>query len=529
MPPKTPLKLHNTLARADEPLVPADPARVTFYTCGPTVYDFAHIGNFRAFLVADLARRWIESPLCALQTETGGLHQGPREVLHVMNITDVGHMTDDANADGAGEDKMDAAAQRLREAKKAGALPEGVTDIDPSDPRAIADFYTKAFLEDARTLGLKVAFEAESDPRRTPRATEHVTAMLEVVVDLLEKGAAYQAGPAVYFRASKFPDYGALSGNTLDKLRAGAGGRVSEDHQSAKEHPADFLLWKADPAHRMKWDPDQLLGRDTGLGAGYPGWHIECTAMSLEALRELTGDPSLTTIDLHSGGEDNIFPHHECEIAQSRAHTGADAFARCWLHARHLMVEGEKMSKSAGNFFTIRDLLKRGFEPAAIRLELLKAHYRANANFTEQGLKDAQRMVQRFRDFLERAESSSKQGETNAAARDAFTAAMQSDLNTAAALGALSAFINKPAAPTRADAELLRTFDQTLGLLDLEAPTSEPTGDDSEILALIAQREDARKNKDYAESDRLRDQLAELGIEIKDGPKGTTWKRTARL
>jgi len=520
-----PLHLYNTLTKRKEAFTPADASRVTFYSCGPTVYDYAHIGNFRSFLVADLARRWIESPLCEIDGKPG-----PREVVHVMNITDVGHMTDDDDADGGGEDKMDAAAARLLEAKKSGTLPAGATGVDPSDPKAIADFYTGAFLEDAKLLGLRVAGERDDDARVMPRATEHVRAMLEVVVDLLAKGAAYQAGGAVYFRTSGFPAYGALSGNTLDKLRAGAGGRVDEANQSAKEHPADFLLWKHDTSHKMKWDPDALLGKETGLGEGYPGWHIECSAMSLEAFRELLGEPGLKTIDLHSGGEDNIFPHHECEIAQSCAHTGEPVFARSWLHTRHLMVEGEKMSKSAGNFFTIRDLLAKGFEPAAIRLELLKTHYRSNANFTEQGLKDSQRMVGRFREFLARGDAAAAEGATDGEAKDAFVRAMDDDLNTAGALGAISAWVKRTAEPTRGDAELMRAFDAALGVLDLSAPEGEGgSGDDAAILELIAQRDDARKNKDWAASDRIRDELAAMGVEVKDGPDGATWSRTARL
>ena len=525
-----PLTLYNTLARQPEVFTPADPGCVTFYSCGPTVYDYAHIGNFRSFLVADLARRWIESPLCEVGTADGGSHEGPRRVVHVMNITDVGHMTDDDQADGAGEDKMAAAAKRLATAKKAGTLPVGVTDIEPHDPYAIAGFYADAFLEDAKLLGLEVAREHENDARLMPRATEHVTSMLEVVVDLLDKGAAYIAGGAVYFDTRSFPAYGALSGNTLDKLRAGAGGRVADSDQSVKKHPADFLLWKQDDSHLMKWDPDALLGRATGLGAGYPGCHIECTAMSLEAFRTILKMPELATIDLHSGGEDNIFPHHECEIAQSCAHTGAETFSRAWLHTRHLMVEGAKMSKSAGNFFTIRDLLAKGFEPAAIRLELLRVHYRTNANFTEQGLNDSQRMLGRWRSFLERAEESDDDGTPDAEARAAFTSAMNDDLNTAGAIGALNSWINATPTPSRADAELLRAFDHPLGVLALAA--SERAGsesDDADILALIARRDAARKNKDWAESDRVREQLAAMGIEVKDGPDGATWRRVAKL
>ncbi len=558
------LHLYNTLSKRKEAFAPADPARVTFYSCGPTVYDYAHIGNFRSFLVADLARRWIASPLCEIAGQPG-----PREVVHVMNITDVGHMTDDAAADGGGEDKMDAAAARMLEAKKSGTLPAGATGVDASDPHAIADFYTAAFLEDARTLGLQVAEEHASDARVMPRATEHVRAMLEVVVDLIEKGAAYQAGAAVYFRTSRFPEYGALSGNTLEKLRAGAGGRVDDANQSAKEHPADFLLWKADATHKMKWDPDALLGRETGLGEGYPGWHIECSAMSLEAFRAILDDESIDTIDLHSGGEDNIFPHHECEIAQSRAHTGADVFARSWLHTRHLMVEGEKMSKSTGNFFTIRDLLGKGFEPAAIRLELLKTHYRSNANFTEQGLKDSQRMVNKMRSqawYLMKNQnvpvSISKPEWARAEverAKDQFSSAMDGDLNVSGALAALTR-LQLPTAPMALDRNplpekphsyaecdalynaganeitgalylsLYHALDNVLGVIFTPANTHNANqNDDAAIDALVKQRDAARASKDWAESDRIRDELAAKGIAIKDGKDGATWERTARL
>ncbi|TVQ65340.1 MAG: hypothetical protein EA379_00175, partial [Phycisphaerales bacterium] len=326
------LRLHNTLTRKAEPFTPADPARITFYTCGPTVYDFAHIGNFRAFLVADVLRRWLESPLCAVTEPNGEPHAGPRKVVHVMNITDVGHMTDDQNVDGAGEDKMEAASKRLLEAKKSGALPPGApADIDPADPYAVAAYYADAFRQDAKLLGLKVVEDAERDPARMPRASDKVAQMIEMISALIAKRCAYVVGDpgipgtAVYFDVSTFPEYGRLSGNTLDTLRAGAGGRVRADTQSQKRHPADFLLWKCDPAHVMKWP--------SPWGEGHPGWHVECSAMAREAL----GDE----IDLHSGGEDNIFPHHECEIAQSRSATGRPRFARHWLHVRHLMVEGE--------------------------------------------------------------------------------------------------------------------------------------------------------------------------------------------
>src|SRR3954463_7922251 len=250
-----PLRLYNTLTRKTEPFVPADPSHVTFYTCGPTVYDDAHIGNFRSFLAADVLRRWIESPLCEVEGPDGKPVAGPRRVVHVMNITDVGHMTDDAEGGEHGEDRMAVAGKRLLEAKKSGALPADAK-IDPSDPYSIAAFYAQRFLDDARKLGLKVALEAQQDPTLMPRATANVEGMKQMVQLLIDKGHAYVAGPqgarAVYFRVKSFPAYGRLSGNTLDQLRTGEGGRITADNQSQKEPPADFLLWKEDASHIMK-------------------------------------------------------------------------------------------------------------------------------------------------------------------------------------------------------------------------------------------------------------------------------------
>jgi cysteinyl-tRNA synthetase len=522
-----PLHLHNTLTKRLEPFTPADPHRVTFYTCGPTVYDYAHIGNFRAFLFADLLRRFLESPLCDVMTDAGEIHHGPRAVVHVMNMTDVGHMTDDEAPDGQGEDKMEAARKRLLESKKAGALPEGA-DIDPRDPNAVAEFYIHAFLADARALGLTVAREAERDPTLMPRPTHEIARMLDMIEALLDKGAAYIASDGVcYFDTQSFPDYGALSGNTLDAIRAGAGGRVSESATATKKHPADFMLWKPDKTHLMRWDPTKVLGRHSELREGYPGWHIECSAMAIARLGPV--------IDLHSGGEDNIFPHHECEIAQSRAATGSQRFARFWIHVRHLFVEGEKMSKSKGNFFTVRELLDKGFDPAAIRLELIKTHYRVNANFTEQGLKDSARMIDRWRRFRDLAEAARETGHADEQALRDFKASMEDDLNVAGALGALNAWINRRGqTPTRADAALLQTFDAILGALSLPAAgqdTARPDQDpDAErIEAIITQRNEARRNRNFAEADRLRDELTAMGVTITDTPDGTTWTRQATL
>ncbi len=529
------LRLYNTLTREVEPFTPADPERVTFYTCGPTVYDDAHIGNFRSFLAADVLRRWIESPLCELRTDDDGTHQGPRRVVHVMNITDVGHMTDDASADGGGEDKMAAAGRRLLEAKKAGKLPADAS-VDPSDPYAIAAFYASRFLEDARKLGLKVAMEAEGSPELMPRATEYVEGMKRVIAKLIKDGLAYTRGTpgarAVYFDvqaydaadASEHARYGTLSGNTLDQLRAGAGGRVDDSHQQSKKHPADFLLWREDASHVMKWaspvdDPSEPWGE------GYPGWHIECTAMSLALL-----DPGNTRgeIDLHSGGEDNIFPHHECELAQSCAFTGHKRFARHWFHGRFLLVDGEKMSKSRGTFFTARELFERGHEPAAVRLELIKTHYRSNANFTEQGLKDSARTIERWRVALAQCEEAAGDGGGAGEHLAAFASAMHDDLNISGAIAAANQLRNALAdgslEPGRKPAEALRTMDAVLGVLALETTVAAETAigvfkgvePNAQVEALLCERRDARASKDFARADAIRDELAASGYAIKD-------------
>ncbi|MFG0258006.1 MAG: cysteine--tRNA ligase [Phycisphaerales bacterium JB043] len=518
--------LYNTRTKSEERFVVGDPERVLFYTCGPTVYDFAHIGNFRSFLFADVLRRWLESPVCIIHDTSGATHTGPRRVVHVMNITDVGHMTEDDLADGGGEDKMEAASRRLLEAKKSGSLPEGA-DIDASDPLAIATYYRDAFVEDAMALGIGVVRESAHDPSLLPRATDNIGAMLEIILALIERGYAYARADAVYFDTQRFEEYGRLSGNTIDAIRSGAGGRVDTSTQSQKKHPADFLLWKTDPNHLMRWNPSEVLGRDVSLGEGYPGWHIECSAMSLGRLR-----PSDGVIDLHSGGEDNIFPHHECEIAQSRCYTGASEFARTWVHARFLQIEGEKMSKSRGNFYSLRDLRARGFTPAAIRLELIKTHYRKNANFTEQGLRDSQRLIERWHRFLDAARASSEAGTRDERVLREFMGALHDDLNTAGAIGAIQAWMNRCEKPSRADGELLELFDSTFGVLDLVFEEVEPSSegiDTDRIRLLIEERNAARASKDWATSDRIRDELQEMGVSITDTPDGTTWERVATL
>lgn len=544
-----PLRLYNTLTKRLEDFRPRDASHISFYTCGPTVYDDAHIGNFRSFLAADVLRRWIESPLCELQTATGGIHKGPRQVVHVMNITDVGHMTDDAEGGEHGEDRMAVAGRRLQEAKKAGKLPAGAA-VDPSNPYQIAEFYAGRFIEDALALGLKLAHDAKADPTLMPRATANVPGMIEVIARLIKSGHAYAVGPAgnqtVYFSVQTFEPYGRLSGNTLDNLRTGAGGRINDDNQAQKKHPADFLLWKSDPSHVMKWD--------SPWGKGYPGWHIECSVMSLRGLRGT--DTSMSTfqlpngqplIDIHSGGEDNIFPHHECELAQSCCAFNADpqagSFASLWFHPRFLLVEGTKMSKSKGNFFTARDLFAKGIEPAALRLELIKTHYRANANFTEQGLKDSQRTIERWRRFLGDTPLSVTAGAVQStwtkpaqAAADAFAAAMSDDLNIAGAIAEVNKWTAQSDRATPADVAFFSVIDAVLGVLALEAPKASTNElgifldgltPDPAITAKLEERRTARVAKDFKRSDVIRDELLAMGYAIKDVAGGKVEVRRA--
>jgi cysteinyl-tRNA synthetase len=518
------LRLYNTLSKKEEDFIPLDPEgkRVTFYSCGPTVYDYAHIGNFRSFLVADVLRRTLE--LLGY------------DVTHVMNITDVGHMTEDEVADGAGEDKMQVAARRIQEAKKTGKLPPGV-DIDPDDPYAVADFYANEFLADARTLGLKVAIEEQQHPELMPRPTRYIPQMIDLVQRLIKNGHAYVAEDgAVYFDVQSFPDYGQLSGNTLDSIRTGGGGRVCEVTQAFKKHPADFLLWKPDPSHIMRWP--------SPWGEGYPGWHLECSVMA----QTLLGKDTNGRIDIHSGGEDNLFPHHECEIAQARGATGAETFARYWLHGRHLIVEGEKMSKSRGNTYTLGDLLKKGASPAAIRLELIKTHYRSNANFTFQGLRDSQRQIERWKTLHSLLQDARTRPMPQAgpgplsAALDSFRGALANDLNIAGAIGVLNEAVGRYSldAPLPVgeagnpvygiELEALEAMDVVLGVLPLEHEAREEAGgvDVSLIEQKIADRNAARAAKDWVAADRIRDELAELGIAIKDSTEGTTWRRIVK-
>jgi cysteinyl-tRNA synthetase len=476
------LKLYDTLSRSLETFVPMEEGRVRMYACGPTIYDFAHVGNFRYFLFTDLVHRYLQ--------------WSGYDVRMVMNLTDV-------------DDKT------IR-----GAVGEGVS------VGAYTERYGEAFLSDARALGVRPADVY-------PRATACVGAMIAWVERLVAGGYAYQADDgAVYFSIAKFPGYGRLKGIDPASLRVGA--RVAQDEYE-KEDARDFALWKA------ATEDDERAGAawDSPWGRGRPGWHLECSVMSISELGE--------TLDLHLGGEDLIFPHHENEIAQSEAATGR-TFVRHWLHVKHLLVEGRKMSKSLGNFVTVRRLLEEGYDPASIRHQLITAQYRKELNFTRAGLDASRSAVQRLVDFEARLEALPTAADAPgtrlpALAEEAlatFRAAMDDDFNSADALGALFTFVNRvngeldgkacvPAEDREAARAALRSVDDVLGLLEVaRAARAADPALAAEVEALIAARAAARKGRDFAEADRIRDELAGRGIVLEDGPEGTRWKVVGR-
>jgi cysteinyl-tRNA synthetase len=470
------IRLHNSLTGKKELFSPLESGKVAMYHCGPTVYSSPHIGNFRAFLLADLLRRFFAS-------------QG-YEVHQVMNITDVGHMT--ADDEDRGQDKMDAAAQR-----------------EKLDPYALARKYEDEFRECLEVLRFRL-------PHELPRATEHIEQMGLIIGDLLQRGFAYQVNGNVYFDISRFPEYGKLSKRVLDELEEGA--RVAVNAE--KRDPRDFALWKVDPKHLMQW-PAPFAGGERG----FPGWHIECSAMSMHYLGQ--------SFDIHTGGEDNLFPHHECEIAQSEAHTG-QPFVGHWLHVSHLQVDGAKMSKSAGNFFTVRDILERGFSGLELRYALMRVQYRQRLNFTLEGLEDARAAigrVQQARTRLVRVRDGQQPGghdglgEAIAAAERNFAAALTDDLNTSGALAAvfgLVSAVNKAAPDASGAAVALGAFgrfEDALGVLGAE-PEAEVLHGDEELTGLLADRAAARENRDFAAADRIRDQILERGYKVIDSPQG---------
>lgn len=485
-------QLYNTLTRQVEAVEPLDPGHLRFYSCGPTVYSYAHIGNFRTFLTADLIVRVAEA-------------LGWR-VTYVSNITDVGHLTEDDVADAGGEDKMQKALR-----SKEGEAFQTVWDL--------ARHYADALIADWQRLNLR-------EPTIRPRATEHVTEQIEAVEALIRAGHAYETAQGVYFSVTSFPPYGRLSGNTLEASTAQAVRDVVVDPD--KRDPRDFALWKRDEKHLMQWY--------SPFGRGFPGWHIECSVMA----RKYLGD----TLDLHAGGEDLIFPHHECEIAQSESLTG-QPFARSWVHTRFLQVEGEKMSKSKGNFYTVRDVVdEQGVDPLVLRYALLSGQYRKPLNFTQKNVQDSARAVARYRaaaEVIAAAQAADTPGDDRIGERlgaiyDRTLAALCDDLNTPEALAASLEGVklvtgmgaNLNAASARSARAWLDRTNALLGIVegehgDAAATLPDPLAEQME--ALVAARDEARRNRDWAESDRLRDEMLALGVEVRDTPEGTVWKR----
>jgi cysteinyl-tRNA synthetase len=452
------LNLYNTLARKKQEFKPIKGKEVHMYSCGPTVYNYVHIGNLRSFIFVDLLRRYLKYKKFSLK--------------HAMNITDV-------------DDKT------IRDSQKEGKTLKEFTK-----------FYTKAFLDDLKTLNIEV-------PEIMPNATGEIEGMVKLVKKLLDKGFAYKAEDGIYFSISKFKDYGKLALLDLDKLEAGASGRVKADEYD-KENAHDFVLWKF-------WDSnDGDVFWETEIGKGRPGWHIECSVMSSKYL----GQP----FDIHTGGVDLIFPHHTNEIAQSEAAEGKQ-FVKFWVHNEHLVVNGQKMSKSLGNFFTLRDLLDKGYEPAAIRYELLKTHYRVKLDFREDNLKKIPETLQKFYDFLAKLDEAKGKEDNKeiknliTEAEDKFEKSMDDDLNISPAIAAIFEFmteINKiMASISKKDAEKIRktmlSFDSVLGIMQKEKEKMP-----KEVKELAEKRLEARNQKDWELSDKLRDEIRQKGYLIED-------------
>jgi len=462
------IRFFNTLTREKERFVPIESGKVRVYTCGPTVYDYAHIGNFRTFVFEDLLRRWLE-------------FRGFR-VLHVMNLTDV-------------DDRTIAAAKKFNV-----PLAEHTKQ------------FIDAFFEDLKALNVERA-------EHYPRATEHVPEMVTLIKKLLDKGYAYRAEDgSVYFDISKFKDYGKLSKFKVEELKAGARVRADDYEKTEAE---DFALWKA-------WtEEDGPVFWDTEIGKGRPGWHIECSAMSMKYLGE--------TFDIHTGGVDNMFPHHENEIAQSEAATGKK-FVNYWLHGEHLLVEGKRMAKRFGNYYTLRDLLSKGYDPMAVRYLLVSTHYRQQFNFTFEGLSAAKSAVERLANFVRRLSEASGNGsgeeikQLMVKVQKDFDEAMDDDLNVGQALAALFEFVREvnnlvdSGRLSKAEADEVRglmvTFDKVLGVIG-EVKVEE--GLSREAKELIRLREEARKAKDWKRADEIRVQLKDLGIILEDTAQGVRW------
>ena len=457
------MKLYNTLSRKKEQFVPLSPSLATLYTCGPTVYNYAHIGNMRAYVFMDLLRK--------------SLRFNGFKLNSVMNITDVGHLLSDSDD---GEDKIAIAAKAQKKT-----------------PLEIANYYTGIFFDDCKRLNIET-------PEHIAKATDYIQEMIDYVVDLVNKGYGYEIDDGIYFDISKFEGYGKLSRIKLDEQQAGS--RV--DVNSQKRNPYDFALWKkAEPNHIMQWD--------SPWGKGYPGWHIECSAMSRKILGSM--------LDIHTGGVDHIPIHHENEIAQSEAKEGKKT-VNYWLHGAFMLVDGGKMSKSLGNTYTVSNLIERSYSPLAFRYFCLNAHYRKELNFTFEGLSASQTALDRLYDTVLKHKESKMKTEKSVLAKykSEFENAIKDDLNIPMALGVLWTMLKEP---TSVDIyKLAVSFDNILGLslsevekfakekMQIASNTEIP----QEILNLANERLLARNSKNWAESDRLRDKIAELGYTIKD-------------
>lgn len=493
-------RLYDTMSRQVKPLELSEPGHLRFYSCGPTVYNYAHIGNFRTFLTADLILRTAE----ALGWKTS----------YVSNITDVGHLTSDDQEDG--EDKMEKGLKSK----------EGEKFVNVWE---LAEFYADAFKEDWIRLNLK-------RPMVWPRATQHMREQIVAAEELIKSGHAYETPTGVYYSVGSFKDYGKLSGNTnQDDLMSGTREVVQDDN---KRHPADFALWKKDEKHLMQWF--------SPWGWGFPGWHLECSVMAMAYLGE--------TLDLHAGGEDLIFPHHECEIAQSEALTGKP-FSNHWVHSRFLQVDGQKMSKSLGNFYTVRDLVDgKGADPLALRYALISQSYRVPHNFTTELLKDASQKVDRYRQCEEKAQkflespAASNTEEANFIQQlDTLYSetldAMCDDLNTSVALAKAlegTKVILRESELTKPMADAAVTFldrvNMLLGIVRIDDPEAiakssakKATVDEAWVTEMIEKRAAAKKAKDYAGADAIRNELEAKGVEVRDTPEGVTWRLKSDL
>ncbi|MHC4062428.1 MAG: cysteine--tRNA ligase [Planctomycetota bacterium] len=488
------LQLYNSLTRRREEFKPLHKGKVGIYVCGPTVYGHAHFGHAKSYVSLDVLVRYLR-------------YLG-YSVTYVQNITDVGHLTDDADE---GEDKIVAAARR-----------------EKKHPMALAEYYTRSYFEDMDALNCV-------RPDISPRASGHITEQIDLVKTLVDKGYAYEVNGSVYFDVSKFEDYGKLSGRNVEEMLAGARVEVSPE----KKAPVDFALWKkAEPNHIMQWP--------SPWGMGYPGWHLECSVMSMKYLGK--------TLDIHGGGLENQFPHHECEIAQSEAANDAP-FVRYWVHNNMVTVDGQKMGKSLNNFITLKqafsgshERLMKAYDPLAIRQLILNSHYRSPLDFSDAALFAAQsgyekiteavKAVRKRRDRAEPGQMDEKTAEQLEQLKDKFEAAMNDDLNTSIALSVLFELVrlaNGLLEEPKTSAETLSAVDESfrelgggcLGIVKDTYPETDVAGEktvDELVNVLIEQRGEARKRKDFAAADAIRDRLSEAGIVLEDKPEGTVWR-----